>query len=252
MGLNLQVGQLQQSLRRNLQTLDAYKQFPLELYTFIHTYDRYITETMAFVESFVGQITSWIQINARRLSALVDAATSLVNIIKTRQIVIDLGVNRKNKCSKCTVDNYSYYSCSYAKFCPNIPILKIPPFKIPDLVLDFSHIDLGVNIVLPKFRFLPKKLDLIESLNIFQLPDLNLPDIRTIFDANITITLPVIPLLPPPPQLGQLPSFVPQVVMKLPLLPPAPRIPKIAPEIRGVIDVADFVGQILCIAKGNI
>lgn len=59
-------------------------------------------------------------------------------------------------------------------------------------------------------------------------------------------------MLPPPPVLPELPSFIPTIDLELPVLPPAPSIPKIAPEIETVIKVVGFFSKVYCIIKGGI
>ena len=92
-----------------------------------------------------------------------------MSILKSRQILIDFSVNWKEKCSKCTVDNYSAYSCSFSKFCPKLPVFNIPPFKIPDITIDLSNIDLRTDIILPKFRF--RQISTFDFLNNKGKPD---------------------------------------------------------------------------------
>ncbi|MEI6672329.1 MAG: hypothetical protein WCL02_02985 [bacterium] len=117
--------------------------------------------------------------------------------------------------------------------------------------MDLSHIELGMNIVLPKINFIPIKIPLP------QLPDLPEPPAVEI-DRNIDMTnmsqfkdmaLPTIPVLPEPPTLPEPPSFIPSIKMDLPVLPPAPKIPKILPEIHAILKIADFIGKIFCIVK---
>jgi hypothetical protein len=176
----------------------------------------------------------------------------MIGIIKTWQIVIDVSVNWQQKCSKCKNDNYDSYSCSMSFLCPPLPILPIPPFKIPNIYLDFSHINLNLNIILPKFNFTPVSIPLPRLPTLPSPPSirLNLPTTSTKqFGveplkelAKLTIpgvSLPEIPVLPTPPQLPPLPSFIPSVNLQLPVLPPAPRIPKIAPNIQSAIKALD-------------
>ncbi len=98
------------------------------------------------------------------MDAWIDFIISLSGILKSRQIMIDFSVNWKEKCSKCTVDNYSAYSCSFAPFCPKLPVFAIPPFKLPSITLDMSQIDFSTQIILPRLRFQPKSIGIIDNL----------------------------------------------------------------------------------------
>ena len=87
-----------------------------------------------------------------------DAIITLIGVIETWQPLIDLSVKWKTRCAKCTVDNYDHYSCRLSMLCVDLPVLPIPPFKIPDIYIDVSQINLGMDILLPKFVFLPEKI----------------------------------------------------------------------------------------------
>jgi len=239
--------ELIRTVQANIKVLEQYKRFPGELYEWIHVSDRYLAEISSVASSFVGGLTSWLDINANRFSQYVDAITLIVWAIKTWQAIIDFSVDRSEKCSSCSNDNYGSFSCSLSFLCPQLPIFKIPPFKIPDITLDLSHIEVWLDIVLPKFNFVPIKTPLPELPN---LPEP--PNIQINIDTLMGIKIPEIPILPWPPQLPPLPSFIPNIDLQLPLLPPAPKIPKILPEINATLKVAEFIGKVFCIVKGGI
>ena len=66
----------------------------------------------------------------------------MIGVIETRQVLIDFSVNWKKKCAKCSVDTYDFYSCQMSILCIDLPVLPIPPFRLPNIILDFSHVDL--------------------------------------------------------------------------------------------------------------
>lgn len=170
---------------------------------------------------------------------------------------MDFSINRGKKCSKCTSDSYGSMSCSLSILLKGLkfPILPIPPFKIPNIYIDLSHIDLGMAIQLPQFNFIPTKLALP------QLPDLPLPpeiDVNLGLNLNLdldlfgSLNLPKIPVLPSPPKLPELPSFIPKITFKLPKLPPAPQIPNLIPNIKVILDNASIIAKIFCIVKSGL
>lgn len=222
------------SVKENIKVLDQYKQFPTQLYSRIHVSDRYLAEISSVTSNFVKTLTTWLDVNANRFSQYVDAITLIVGAIKTRQAIIDFSVNRSEKCSKCSNDNYGAFSCSLSFLCPQLPIFKIPPFKIPDVTLDLSHLELGVDILLPKFNFVPIKIPLPQLPTLPEPPSVEVNrDVlyKIKLDMFADMTMPTIPVIPSPPQLPELPSFIPNINLQLPVLPPAPKIPKILPEI---------------------
>lgn len=231
------------NIKQNLKVLEQYQQFPLQLYEWIHVTDRYLTELSWFIANFFGTIAYWLGTNAKRFSQYVDAIVTLIGVIKTWQILIDLSANWAENCGKCSNDTYDYYSCSLAFLCPQLPILPIPPFKLPNIYLDMSRINIGLQILLPTFKFVPT------AISLPKIPDFPTPPSLSLDIDLSPFTIPELPILPPPPVLPELPSLLPQVQLDLPVLPPAPKIPAISPSIQATIRVAEFIGQIMCIIK---
>lgn len=128
--------------KKNLETLQTYRQLPNDLYEYIHAWDSYLLDITSFAQKFVRQMTGWMQRNANRYAEYVDFIILMIGIIETRQPLIDFSTNWTTKCARCTVDNYDFYSCKLSMLCVDLPILPIPPFKIPDLFIDFSQINL--------------------------------------------------------------------------------------------------------------
>lgn len=238
------IAEMEQALtnvRRNLDTIKKYRELPSQIYAMLHASDQYITEVFYFAESFVSQITGWMQDNATRFSLRVDFVILLIGIVETWQLLIDFSVERQSRCAKCKQDHYDYYSCKLKLLCVDLPILPLPPFHLPDIFIDLSKISVGIDFIVPKFNFVPRKLTLP------QIPDLPYP--RTI---DVTVNIPTIPLLPPPPPLPDMPELDLEVDIELPTLPPAPKIPKISPVIKSVLKLLDVLGAFMCIFKGGI
>lgn len=257
-------GQLIKKVRENLKVLDQYKKFPLELYEWIHVTDRYLTEISDIAQSFISQILWWLDTNARRFEQYVDAIITLIGVMKTRQAIIDLSVNRQSACGKCKQDGYDIYSCVLSFMCPSLPVLPIPSFKIPSIFLDFSRIDASMELLLPKFNFVPTQIPLRRLPNLPQPPSFKVnfdmdEQLKMLLDAllnkalwlNLALNFKItdIPILPSPPRLPQLPSFIPSVQLQLPTLPPAPKIPRLAPDIQATLKTVEYVGKIFCLLK---
>ncbi|HBB03410.1 TPA: hypothetical protein DCZ39_00690 [Patescibacteria group bacterium] len=240
------------SIKQNINVLEKYKEFPTQLYAWTHITDRYLTEISSLLSDFVGTITSWLNTNATRFSQYVDAIVLLIGTIKTRQAIIDFSVNRSEKCSKCSNDNYGSFSCSLSFLCPKLPIFPIPAFKIPNIYMDISHIDLGMTIILPKINFVPTQISLPKLPDLPEPPSVEINrDVFFGLDMALfkDMSLPTVPVIPEPPTLPEPPSFIPSINIDLPVLPPAPKIPKILPEINAILKVATFIGKIFCIVK---
>lgn len=235
---------ISEQIRENIIVLDKYKRFPLELYEYIHITEKYIADLSSVITNFFGYINYWMDLNATRFSQYVDAIVTILAIVKTYQVIIDFSANRGKKCGKCTKDTYDQYTCKLSFLCSGISLdpLPIPNIKLPNLTIDLSHLDLGLDIVLPNFRFAPQSIDLIQLPNLPQPPAIGL-------NLNIDFEIPDLPILPEPPDLPPLPSLIPKVKLSLPILPPAPKIPELPKQITSILKLAEKLGQIYCIVK---
>lgn len=242
---------LVRNVQQNIVVLNQYKEFPTQLYDWMHFVDKYMGDLSNFLSNTVFVLMNWMNVNAKIYAKYVDALILIVSAIKTWQILIDFSTNRSKKCGKCSRDSYGSYSCSLSFLFPKIPILPIPPFKIPNIYLDLSHIDLGISLEIPRFHFVPVSVALPQLPNLPSPPNIN---VSLGFEINLFdgISVPNIPILPSPPTLPELPSFIPKVDFKLPILPPAPKIPNILPKISSTLNVASSVAKIFCILKQGI
>lgn len=70
--------QLIRSVKENIKVLDQYKQFPSQLYEWVHVSDRYFAELSSVTTDFVKSISFWLSTNANRFSKYVDAITLII------------------------------------------------------------------------------------------------------------------------------------------------------------------------------
>jgi hypothetical protein len=68
----------------------------------------------------------------------------MLNIIKTYQIIIDFSVEWSENCGNCARDTYDQYSGKLSLLCNglSLPIIQIPNFKLPNITIDLTDIDL--------------------------------------------------------------------------------------------------------------
>ena len=227
----------------NLAILQQYRNFPFEIYEWIHVIDRYMSEIASLINNTMWYLSYWTVTNSERFVWYIDAIVLILNIIKTYQLIINFSVEWSKNCGNCAKDTYDQYSCKLSLLCDSIqlPIIQIPNFKLPNVTIDLTNMDLSLDVILPEFNFQPIKVNL---------PDLpNLPKPPSVWLNIRLFDLPNIPLLPQPPTLPELPSFIPEVELELPILPPAPELPKLPDKIEGIIKIANLIWKIYCIVK---
>ena len=236
---------MQSQIYSNLMILQEYRNFPFEMYEWIHVIDRYMSEIASLINNTIWYLSYWTSTNAQRFVGYVDAIVLMLNIIRTYQVLIDFSIEWWQNCGNCTRDTYDQYTCKLSLLCDglSLPIFQIPNFKLPNITIDLTNIDLGLDIILPDFNFQPVRINLPDIPNIPEPPSIA---------SDIKIEFPDIPLLPEPPELPELPSFLPQVELELPILPPAPELPKFPSEIEIILKAAKLIWKIFCIVKWNV
>ena len=225
------------SIQNNIKILEEYKKFPLKLYKYLHALDFYLDQIMCIIKTYIKLVVWWLNTQSKIFEKWVDAIIALINIFRTWQLLIDVSVNWKSSCWKCRQDTGDLYDCTLTWLCPSLPVLPIPPFRLPDIFIDFTHIDLGINIVLPRIKIRPVPIWL------FTLPSLPYGWL------NVKVKLPKLPTLPKPPELPDLPWLPPFPTIELPNLPPPPKIPNLVPALRVALNVFKIVGYFRCIIK---
>jgi FG-GAP-like repeat len=249
--INKQFWQLSRSAQANLTAINQYAHFQSTVLPNRQEQNViYISELTNVVNSTMSQLAAWSTQNAARFTSWTSAIRSMIVAVKTRQLLIDFSVNWREKCGTCKIDNYDFATCSLNGLCPNFPLFARPNFRTPDFTIDLSNIDAGIDIVVPNFRFTPVNVPLYRLAN---LPDLPLPpQLGSPAYAQLNVILPTLPVIPGPPTLPTLPSLSMNVEMDLPTLPPAPKIPMLPETLQAAVQVAEFIGKILCIVKWDI
>lgn len=249
--VNTQLGQMKRSINSNKVMFDQYAHFQSTvLPNWKEQQVIYLTEMTNVINSTMSQLAGWSTQNAARFTSWTSSIRSMITAVKTWQLLVDFALNWKERCGTCRIDNYDFATCSLNGLCPNFPLFAWPNFRTPDFTIDLSNIDAGIDIVVPNFKFRPVDVPLYR---VAQMSDLPLPpDLWSPIYAQLNIILPTLPVIPGPPTLPSLPSLSMNVDMDLPLLPPAPKIPMLPETLNAAVQVADFVGKILCIVKWDV
>jgi len=246
--INTQLGQLTRSYNSNVVVFNQYAHFQSVLLpNWKEQQVQYLTEIASVINSTMSQLAGRSTQNAARFTSWASSIRSMITAVKTWQLLIDFAKNWKERCGTCRVDNYDFATCSLNGLCPNFPLFAWPNFRTPDFTIDLSNIDAGIDLIVPNFILQPVDVPLYRAA---QLPDLPLPpQLGSPVYAQLNIILPTLPVMPSPPTLPSLPSLSMNVDMDLPLLPPAPKIPMLPETLNAAVQVAEFIGKILCIVK---
>jgi len=225
----------------NFRALNAYKEFPKKLLQYRNIEAKYIRQIINYLTTVSQFLGGYVRRQEKRLGAWVDMITSIKKTLAQWQAVIDVTQKYATNCDSCKTERGSLFPMLLNALV-SIPAPPIIPFpKWPDIIMDFSLVETGVNIVWPDLTFAPKQI-LLPTLpsikfpidaNLLALDGVNISKITLDLGAAFDSLIPVLPALPSLPSLPNLPDLPPLPTFKLPDIPPAPRIPGLD-KIKGV------------------
>jgi hypothetical protein len=226
------------SLKRNIQTLEEYKQLPKKINDLLWKKEARMEQILCNIETISKLMGGWIGKNGKRFQTWVELYILIKSILKSWQLLIDVFVDFEASCHKCKNERHDlmYFIMKLINMIiPKIPIIQFP--KWPDIILDLHNVRAGMTIYIPDIKVN------LRPLILPSLPKLTLPTI-----PNVNLNLPALPQLPRIviPELPDLPSLP---TIKLPDLPPPPKIPKLFASLEAILNILKLVTKIMCILK---
>ncbi len=235
------------AIEANIETIESYAEIPDQILKIREMESYYAEIIICYLDAILQYTAGYVTENAQRIEAWGKFIKDLQEIIKGWQVLIEASVNMMAACDKCSNQRFSGYQLliSLFAFMPEIPVIELP--KLPDIVIDVSDIQAGVDILWPDIQFVPKRLEIPE------LPPLVLPTATLNLDAGFDVELPeinipVLPkfdldyLFPEPPGLP---------LPELPSLPPAPAIPKLHESVQVSVKIGESVIRIICLLRNG-
>lgn len=240
------------NIRENINRINQYRDLPkniVEVENFVANYaDQILQYAEVVLESIVGFITE----NTNNLVQWEQAILEVENSVQDLKILLDFSADFMESCDDCrsnrTNDGIQTLINIFANLAPELPVIEVPSF--PDITLDVSEIQAGIDVTLPDFQLKQDPITFPDINLNFQLPDT--PQAAISIDNTATgvqgitldayldaFQLPI--LLPEPPNLQEL-----EIIQNLPELPDLeipqlPTIPK-PPSINNF--TADFTAKV--------
>ncbi len=242
--LESEFNKLQSTMENNLAILEDYSHIPEQILKIRYLQAYYAKVVICYLDAVLSYTAGYLSTNAQRIKAWGEWVGQLKNIVKGWQAIIDLSVDFTKSCDKCTNQRFSAFQiiANLFVFLPEIPVIALP--KWPDIVIDVSNIQAGVNIDWPDIKFVP------EPIHIPKIPRLSLPSGGLSLDLNFNIdfTLPTLPEIDLNFELPELPGLA---LPTLPDLPPPPALPKIDATLKAGLDIVSTVLKIICLIRSN-
>ncbi len=235
---SLEAREFVNSLERNIQILEEYKEFPDKLAKLVNIKEVWLEQILCNVEAISKLMGEWINTNGERFKAWVELYLLIKAILKSWQLFIDVFAGYEAECHECKnerqdLQNFTFKLISVA--IPSAPIIEFP--KWPDIILDLHNVRAGLTVYMPDFEINKRPIVLPT------LPKLQLPDV-----PDASFSLPALPTLPTfeLPELPELPSLP---TVELPDLPPPPKIPKLFGAVEWMLNIIKLITKAMCFLK---
>jgi len=239
--INTNIWEFIWNINRNIETLEEYKKFPDKLSELLNKKNIRLEQVLCNVESISELTGAWIWFNWKRFKAWVETYILIKAILKSWQMLIDIFNDYEAECHECKNERWDLLNYQFeiiSMIMPKFAPIKFP--KWPDIILDLHNIRAGLTIMVPDVNINMRPIILPT------LPTLTLP--RTNISADLNLNLPNVPLLPrfEIPELPDLPGL-PSI--ELPNLPPPFQLPKLFPNLEGVLKILKLITKVMCILK---
>ncbi len=237
--LTVDMTKLIQSVEKNIEAVEGYKQLPRQILAWRNYFTKYITQVICYIDAIVQFLVGTVSKLLTQANAWIDAVATLIETIATWKLMFDLVLDYQTSCDKCSSARFTLLELilKLFAFIPSPPIIPFP--KLPDIYLDFSQIQMGIEVIWPDIKFRPEKIVLP------RLPRIVFPELPT-----FQITLPEIPVLPDLSfNLPELPDLPPLILPAIPNLPPPPKIPVLPGAIKATVSILKKIFKILCLIK---
>lgn len=230
------------AVESNMATLESYGEIPEKILIIRDLEAYYAKIVICYVDAILSNTAGYLTENVQRIDAWGQWVFDLKKIIDGWQVLIDLSADLMDSCDKCTNQRYSGMQLIFSLFVfiPDFPVVELP--KLPDIVVDVSNIQAGLDIIWPDINFVP------ERINIPELPRVVIPDLNLKLDADFDLEL-EIPQLPTFDFTFEPPALPPLSLPNLPSLPPPPAIPELDPTLKAALNIASNILKIVCIIR---
>lgn len=253
--VGVDVNQFVQSIQKNLEALEQWKEFPRKLAKYLNALEFYMQEVVKLIDQITSIVLNWWTEFERKLDLWIDVIFSYQELVALIKLIIDILKGYNKKCGLCTSDRLTLKELILKLVfgaIPKFPIIDFPNW--PDIRLDFSDVQFAIDVTLPVFEV--KTVDLRWP----ELPDITFPrfedidlDVALGAKAALNVTLPEVPLVvPSPPNLPPLQPLPNLPQINLPNLPPAPEVPDVLEQLLPLMRIIQTILDIWCLINKSL
>ncbi|GEM_PF-2584630 len=238
------VEQNAQALDNNWDAIKSYEEFPKMMRELYDEEKGKITQLGKQFEKYAKAIETyvfeWLEANDRAIDKWKQFKEEIKEFFASFGILLEAFTNFKADCPTCSVERGSSTTVLINLLLGSIKLPVIPAPRLPDIFMDFSRIDISLELPIPEVELQPVQMAY--------------PDIPPPPEVNLQVNvpgLPVIPVLPKMPDISvniQIPNLE---LPNLPVLVDPPVLPDLFVTIRPIFDLLKMFLKLFCLIVQN-
>ncbi|MDF2379671.1 MAG: S-layer homology domain-containing protein [Candidatus Gracilibacteria bacterium] len=251
LNMSVNVTPLVSGIQKNIEALEVWKDFPRQLAKYLNIVEFYTAQIVNMIDQLTGTVLRWWSEFQKKLDLWIDAAFFYYEFVAMVKLLIDILKGYNKSCGLCTSDRLTLKSLLLKVLfgvVPNFPIIDFPSW--PDVNLDFTDVQLGIDVTVPVFDVKAVELKWPELPEV-KFPRFNDFDFKAGF--NFSVVLPEVPLvIPSPPDLPPLQPLPNLPQINLPNLPPAPEVPRVLEQFLPIMQIIKTILDIWCLINKSL
>lgn len=140
------------SIESNIETVKSYLELPEKLQNLFYLKEKLLYGVLQNVQAVQDLMGGWLYENGQRFRAWVEAFILTTKLWDLWQIIIDIFDDYEAQCGVCINERWNLKQWLWiviSMVIPEIPVITMP--RWPDIELDFSDIDLSLDVAYPVF-----------------------------------------------------------------------------------------------------
>ncbi len=230
------------AVNANISAVESYAEIPQQILEIRSLQSYYAKSIISYLDLILSRTAAYMSDNIQRIEAWAQWVVDMKSIIDGWKLLIDLSLDFMQATDQGTNQRYSALQLIFNLFVfvPEFPVIEFP--KLPDIVIDVSQIQAGLDVKWPDVKFKPSPISLPS------LPRLILPSTDLDLDFNINVEIPVLPTFDMNFELPDLPALT---LPTLPSLPPPPAIPEILPDVQAALNISSNILRIISLIRSG-
>jgi hypothetical protein len=233
-----------QAIEKNWEAIQSYKEIPKVLRKLFKDDEkeegdmtRLGKQFKKYSDEIDTYVVEWLDANKRAVKKWKKFIAAIKEFFKGFDVLLEAFTGFTTKCPTCSVERGSSTTFLINLLLGKIKLPVIPAPRLPDILLDFSRIDISVQLPVPEIELQPVQMGY---------PDL--PPPPDVSMAQVIVPgVPVIPILPKMPEI-KIEVNIPELrIPVLPILLDPPGVPNVFVKIRPITNLLQKFLDLFCL-----